>query len=144
IEDEDQALMLLKSLSSSYEHFVETLLYGRKSLTMKDVLATLNSRELKKRIRGTKEEIGDGLYVRGRLDYSGKAHSGVSLWFKSRGGTSKLKCFICHLEGHLKRDCPKKMSSGFVKKGKRDRDFDSSDDEGNAYFGEALVVVGND
>ncbi|GKF15287.1 hypothetical protein Tco_0056749 [Tanacetum coccineum] len=37
-----------------------------------------------------------------------------------------------------------KNSSGFVKKGKRDQDSDSSDDEGNAYFREALVVVGND
>nr|GEV57038.1 zinc finger, CCHC-type [Tanacetum cinerariifolium] len=37
-----------------------------------------------------------------------------------------------------------KKSSGFLNKGKRDQDFDSSDDEGNAYFGEALVVVGND
>ncbi|GJS57082.1 zinc finger, CCHC-type containing protein [Tanacetum coccineum] len=144
IEDEDQALMLLTSLPSSYENFVETLLYGRESLTMEDVLATLNSRELKKRTEGTKEETGDGLYVRGRSDHSGKAHSGGSSRFKSRGGTSKLKCFICHSEGHLKRDCPMKKSSGFVKKGKRDQDFDSSDDEGNAYFEEALVVVGND
>nr|GEW68346.1 zinc finger, CCHC-type [Tanacetum cinerariifolium] len=47
-------------------------------------------------------------------------------------------------DGHLKRDCPKKKSSGFVKKGKRDQDYDSSDDEGNAYFEEALMVVGND
>ncbi|GJR74523.1 zinc finger, CCHC-type containing protein [Tanacetum coccineum] len=144
IEDEDHALMLLTSLSSSYENFVETLLYGRESLTMEDVLATLNSRELKKRTEGTKEETGDGLYVRGRSDHSGKAHSGGSSRFKSRGGTGKLKCFICHSEGHLKRDCPMKKSSGFVKKGKRDQDSDSSDDEGNAYFGEALVVVGND
>nr|GEV70592.1 zinc finger, CCHC-type [Tanacetum cinerariifolium] len=52
------------------------------------------------------------------------------------GGTSKA-----HSEGHLKRECPKKKSSGFVKKGKRDQDSDSSDDEGNACFGEALVVV---
>ncbi|GJW45588.1 AP-3 complex subunit mu [Tanacetum coccineum] len=144
IEDEDQALMLLRSLISYYENFVETLLYGRESLTMEDVLATLNSRELKKRTEGTKEETGDGLYVRGRSDHSGKAHSGGSLRFKSRGGTGKLKCFICHSEGHLKRDCPMKKSSGFVKKGKRDQDSDSSNDEGNAYFGEALVVVGND
>ncbi|GKA52226.1 hypothetical protein Tco_0745422 [Tanacetum coccineum] len=33
IEDEDQALMLLTSLPSSYENFVETLLYGRESVT---------------------------------------------------------------------------------------------------------------
>ncbi|GJR41830.1 zinc finger, CCHC-type containing protein [Tanacetum coccineum] len=144
IEDEDQALMLLTSLPSSYENFVETLLYGRESLTMEDVLATLNSRELKKRTEGTKEESGDGLYVRESSDHSGKAHSGGSSWFKSRGGTSKLKCFICHSEGHLKRDCPRKKSSGFVKKGKHNQDSDSSDDEGNAYFGEALMVVGND
>ncbi|GJR13107.1 retrovirus-related pol polyprotein from transposon TNT 1-94 [Tanacetum coccineum] len=112
IEYEDQALMLLTSLPSSYDNFVETLLYGRESLTMEDVLATLNSRE---------------------SNHSGKAHSGGSSQFKSRGETSKLKCFICHSEGHLNRDCPKKKSSGFVKKGKRDQVSDSSDDEGGSY-----------
>nr|GEU29946.1 retrovirus-related Pol polyprotein from transposon TNT 1-94 [Tanacetum cinerariifolium] len=115
IKDEDHALMLLTLLPSSYENFVETLLYGRESLTMKDVLATLNSKELKKRTESTKEEAGDGLYVRGRSDHSGKAHSGESSRFKSKGGT-----------------------------GKHDQDSDSSDDEGNAYYGEALEVVGND
>nr|GEX02085.1 zinc finger, CCHC-type [Tanacetum cinerariifolium] len=112
-----KALMLLMLLPSSYENFVDTLLYGKKSLTMEDVLASLNSKELKKKTEGTKKEAGDGLYVRGRSDHS---------------------------KGHLKRDCSKKKSSGLVKKSKRDQDFDSSDDEGNAYFIEALVVVGND
>ncbi|GJX50129.1 hypothetical protein Tco_0276974 [Tanacetum coccineum] len=69
IEDEDQALMLLMSLPSSYKNFVETLLYGRKSLTIEDVLVTLNSRELKKRTESTKKETGDGLYVRRRSDH---------------------------------------------------------------------------
>ncbi|GKA43077.1 hypothetical protein Tco_0735737 [Tanacetum coccineum] len=133
IEDEDQALMLLTLFPSSYENFVETLLYGRESLTMVDVLATLNSRELNKRTEGTKEEAGDELYVRGRSDHSGKAHSGGSSRFKSRCGTGKLKCFICHSEGHLKRDYTKKKSSGFVKKGKRDQDYNSSNDEGGSY-----------
>nr|GEV15645.1 RNA-directed DNA polymerase, eukaryota [Tanacetum cinerariifolium] len=141
IEDEDQTLMLLTSFPSSYENFMETVLYGRESLTMEDVLATLNSRKLKKRTKGTKEEISDGLYVRGRSDYSGKAHSSGSSRFKLRGGTSKLKFFICHSDGHLKRDCLMNKSSGFVKKGKRDQ---HSDNEGNVYFGEAMVIVRND
>ncbi|GKA20028.1 hypothetical protein Tco_0699943 [Tanacetum coccineum] len=63
IEDEDQTLMLLTSFPSSYENFMKTLLYGRESLTMEDVLATLNLRELKKRTEGTKEETSDGFNV---------------------------------------------------------------------------------
>ncbi|GJV02743.1 hypothetical protein Tco_1336312 [Tanacetum coccineum] len=117
IEDEDQTLILLTSLSSSYKNFVKTLLYGRESLTIEDVLATLNSKELKKRTEGIKEETGDGLHVRGRLGHS---------------------------DGHLKGDYPMKKSSGSVKKGKHVQDSDYSDDEGNSYFGEALVVVRND
>nr|GEZ42406.1 zinc finger, CCHC-type [Tanacetum cinerariifolium] len=66
IEDEDQALMLFTSLPSSYENFLKTLLFERESLTMEDVLVTLNSKELKKRTGGIKEEYGDGLYVRRR------------------------------------------------------------------------------
>nr|GEX18019.1 zinc finger, CCHC-type [Tanacetum cinerariifolium] len=144
IEDKDHAHMLLTSLPSYYKKFVKTLLYERETLTIEDVMATLNSKELKKKTKDIKKETGDGLYERERSGRSSKAHSGGSSGFKSRGGTSKLKCFICHSEGHLKRDCLMKKSSGFVKKGKRDQDFDSSDDEGNAYFKEALVVVDND
>ncbi|GKC54353.1 hypothetical protein Tco_1077098 [Tanacetum coccineum] len=47
-------------------------------------------------------------------------------------------------KGHLKRDCPMRKSRGSVRMGKHDQDCDSFDDKGNAYFGEALVVVGND
>ncbi|GJW62008.1 hypothetical protein Tco_0111343 [Tanacetum coccineum] len=46
ISEEDQALLLLTSLPSSYDNFVDTLLYGRDTLKLDDVLATLNSREL--------------------------------------------------------------------------------------------------
>ncbi|GJX67378.1 hypothetical protein Tco_0303105 [Tanacetum coccineum] len=76
IDDEDQALMLLTSLPSSYDNFVETLLYGRESLTLEDVLSSLNSRELKKRTDA--KDDGDGLYVRGRSDHRGNQGRGSS------------------------------------------------------------------
>ncbi|GJS52067.1 hypothetical protein Tco_0625429 [Tanacetum coccineum] len=61
ISDEDQEFLLLTSLSSSYDSFVETLLYGRDTLKLEDVLATLNSRELQK-MTEAKGDGGEGLY----------------------------------------------------------------------------------
>ncbi|GKB63638.1 hypothetical protein Tco_0919824 [Tanacetum coccineum] len=62
ISDKDQALLLLTSLPSSYKNFVETLLYGRETLKLEDVLPTLNSREVQK-MTEAKGDGGKGLYV---------------------------------------------------------------------------------
>nr|GEW71538.1 putative reverse transcriptase domain, ribonuclease H-like domain, aspartic peptidase domain protein [Tanacetum cinerariifolium] len=59
--------LIAEFLETSYEHFVDTLLYGREALTLKDVMATLNSKEIKERSKA-KEEDGERLYVRGRTD----------------------------------------------------------------------------
>ncbi|GJX71921.1 zinc finger, CCHC-type containing protein [Tanacetum coccineum] len=65
ISDKDQALLLLTSLPSSYDNFVETLLYGRDTMKLEDVVVTLNSRELQK-MTEAKGDGGEGLYMRGR------------------------------------------------------------------------------
>ncbi|GJU57974.1 retrovirus-related pol polyprotein from transposon TNT 1-94 [Tanacetum coccineum] len=80
------------TLPSSYDNFVETLLYGRESLTLEDVLSSLNSRELKKRTDG--KDDGDGLYVRGRSDHRGNQGRGSSR-SKSKGQGSDM-----HSEGY--------------------------------------------
>ncbi|GKA64340.1 retrovirus-related pol polyprotein from transposon TNT 1-94 [Tanacetum coccineum] len=115
-ENEDLALLLLTSLQASYEHVVDTLLYGREALTLEDVMATLNSKEIKERSKA-KGGDGEGLYVRGRTDRRDSHQSRGKLRSKSRGG--RLKCYICQSEDHLKRNCLKnnrKKSTGYVKK----------------------------
>nr|GEZ54801.1 retrovirus-related Pol polyprotein from transposon TNT 1-94 [Tanacetum cinerariifolium] len=134
-EDEDLALLLLTSLPASYEHFVDTLLYGREALTLEDVMAILNSKEIKERIKA-KGDDGEGLYVRGRTDRRDSRQSRGKSRSKSRGG--RLKCYICQSEDHLKRNCPKnnrKKSSGYVNKD------DQPSSSGSIYDGSEVMMV---
>ncbi|GJX31915.1 hypothetical protein Tco_0241770 [Tanacetum coccineum] len=89
ISDEDQALLLLTFLPSSYDNFVETLLYGRDTLKLEDVLATLNSRELQK-MTEAKDDGGEGLYVRGRSGQRDMEQGTHIVWSKSQG-SSRLR-----------------------------------------------------
>nr|GFA77124.1 retrovirus-related Pol polyprotein from transposon TNT 1-94 [Tanacetum cinerariifolium] len=127
-EDEDLALLLLTSLPASFEHFVDTLLYGREALTLRDVMATLNLKEIKERSKA-KGDDGEGLYVRGRTDRRDSRQSRRKSRSKSRGG--RLKCYICQSEDHLKRNCPKnnrKQSTCYVKKDEQPRSSGSTYD----------------
>lgn len=66
LEYEDKALFLLSSLPDSYEHFVDTLLYGRQILTLKDVRSALESKDLKKRKEGRDQGLGEGLVAKSK------------------------------------------------------------------------------
>ena len=46
IDDEDQSLQLLCSLTPTYKHLCETLLYGRESITLKGVKAVLLPKDI--------------------------------------------------------------------------------------------------
>ncbi|GJW81785.1 retrotransposon protein, putative, ty1-copia subclass [Tanacetum coccineum] len=115
-EDEDLALLLLTYLPASYEHFVDTLLYGREALTLEDVMATLNSKEIKESSKA-KGDDGERLYVRGRTDNRDSRQSRRKSRSKSQGG--RFKCYIFQSKDHLKRNYPKnnrKKSTGYAKK----------------------------
>ncbi|GKC87971.1 hypothetical protein Tco_1148620 [Tanacetum coccineum] len=104
ISDEDQALLLLTYLPSSYDNFVKTLLYCQDTLKLEDVLATPNSRELQKMMEA-KGDGGEGLYVRGRSGKRDMELGTDSAWSKSQERSSRLRCYICQSEEHLKRNC---------------------------------------
>ena len=48
IDEEDKALILLISLSE-YDHIVTTMLYGKKTLILEEIMSTLLSNEIKKK-----------------------------------------------------------------------------------------------
>ena len=66
VEDEDQALLLLRSLSSKYETLCDTLLDSCDSLTLEEVQAALMSKELKERSEVKEQSVDEGLMARGR------------------------------------------------------------------------------
>ena len=64
LEDEDKALILVSSLPESYEHFVDTLLYRKQTLTLKDVKNALESKDLKKRAEVKDQSNAEGLVAK--------------------------------------------------------------------------------
>ena len=67
IDDEDQAIVLLCSFPVSYENLVDTMMFGRETLTLEEVKAFLSSREVKKMITDSKDNNeSKGLFIRER------------------------------------------------------------------------------
>nr|GEV30722.1 ribonuclease H-like domain-containing protein [Tanacetum cinerariifolium] len=61
---------------------------------------------------------GEGLYVRWRSGQRDMDQGTDSAWSKSQERSSRLRCYICQSEEHLKRDCPRynhKKSQSFVR-----------------------------
>ncbi|PKU80142.1 Retrovirus-related Pol polyprotein from transposon TNT 1-94 [Dendrobium catenatum] len=92
IDEEDQGIILLSSLPKTYENIVDTMLYGKQSLTLTEVKSVLMSKEVQRKIEHKEDKNGNILIARGRSE--------------SRRINANRKCYHCNKEGHIKRFCP--------------------------------------
>ncbi|XP_022883877.1 uncharacterized protein LOC111400719 [Olea europaea var. sylvestris] len=98
--EEDLALILLRSLPGFYASFLVTILYSQDTLTINDVYDVLHSKEKLKHLVG----------VTSRDEKALVSHDG------RRRGRSKnnnnLFCFYCRCMGHIRKDCDKLQVKG--------------------------------
>ena len=75
IDDKDQAIILLCSLRKSYQYFIDTMLYGRDSIT-NNVKDSLQSKELKIRVSSSNGDDAGLIVSRGRSMERGNSSKG--------------------------------------------------------------------
>ena len=87
INEEDHVIFLLNSLLKKYDHLCDTLKYGKKTLSLAEVMGAAFSKELD--LKGNSENIkqhGEGLNIIGRFDKrEGNQNKRGRLRSKSRG-----------------------------------------------------------
>lgn len=105
IEEEDQASFLY-SFPYLYEHFVDTMLYGRDSISVNDVKDALRSRELKKKVSSSNEEESiSALAVSEGKSF--ERDGGKGSMSRSKSKSKGRWCYYCKKKGHFRKDCPR-------------------------------------
>ena len=102
----------MSSLPKSYTNFKDTLLYERESLTLDEVQAVLNSKELNHQSEEKSNTLSEGLNVRGRAE-----KRNFEKRSKSRSKSkAKIKCYHYHKEGHIRILCLERQKGNPEKK----------------------------
>ncbi|KAI0516312.1 hypothetical protein KFK09_008984 [Dendrobium nobile] len=84
IDEEDQGIILLSSLPKTYKNIVDTMLYGKQTLTLTEVKSVLMSKDVQRKIDQKKDKNGNILIARGRSE--------------SRRFNNNRKCYHCNKE----------------------------------------------
>ncbi|KAH9779244.1 hypothetical protein KPL71_007654 [Citrus sinensis] len=140
---EDKAFFLLSSLPKIYEEFVDTMLYGRTTLTLEDVKASLSSKEIQKNNRHEVSN-GEGLvartYKKTQKNEKNKSPAKKDDAY-AKEKMKKRKCFYCKKQSHYIRDCDEKKND--EKERIKDAAVDSDDSSDDGYHSADLLVASN-
>lgn len=99
VSEEVQAIILLNSLPSQYN----SLKYGRKMLTLKDVVADARSKERELKESYVSNKNGEAFMTRRRPERRDNFNKKFKNRSRSRSG-SRVSCWYCKKEGHVKKD----------------------------------------
>ena len=91
---------------------MDILKHGRDKLTLDDEIGALNSKDLQHKVESQKSAI-EALAVNFRTEKGDPRFKGRSR-SKSRSGKKVIKCFHCHEEGHMKKDCPNRRKNSKI------------------------------
>ncbi|KAK6931499.1 hypothetical protein RJ641_003292 [Dillenia turbinata] len=106
--DEDKALILILSLPSSWEHFTDTMLYGRDTIALSIVKNALLQKDMERMSVGTSvESHGASLVMRGKLTEKGSSSKSKGK-SKDKVNHKNLKCFYYHQPRHIRKNCPER------------------------------------
>ncbi|KAH9752456.1 hypothetical protein KPL71_014688 [Citrus sinensis] len=145
IGDKDKAFFLLSSLPKSYEGFVDTTLYGRTTLTLEDVKASLCSKEIQRHSGDLDQNPGEGLMAKAEKKKDKKKKKSKNQFKKEdeseKEKMKRRKCFYCKKTGHYIRDSAEKKRDN--KEKSRDAAVASDESSYGCYQSADLLVASN-
>ena len=99
-EEEDMALILLNSLSESYDNLVTTLMWGKETLKLEEITSVLLAFNQRKKANNMSSH-GEGLVAKGNQECGRKNFRSESSRNKSLS-KSNIQRYKCGKKGHIK------------------------------------------
>lgn len=127
LSSDQKSVALLSSLPDKYKELKNALEYGRISVTVDDIVASLRNKELEFKSETKTSTTGVGYHIRGNYsykknnnsfqnktfgkpkDYSGNFSKDKNKFNKFDSKAKGKRCYFCGKMGHFIKDCIKRM-----------------------------------